>query len=173
MAEERKVSTGSLPFSDEDLVGPEDRPRPEWELAMHDWRVTVNSTVKAWLDEMAGSICRAVQLAPKVNEGVIYVRACDPSAPKAHGVTLATNHKQASFSLYTALKPFNFPKVSSERAAVTFRCRPETYGQVKLLVVEVTGYRVVKSGGGKEQVKAAQEQAISLMPGDDEVNGLS
>jgi hypothetical protein len=159
--EKHHLSGGSLPFTEEDLVGPEDRPRPDWEVVMYEWHAYCNATVKEWLDEMAEGSILAVQCAAREQEGLIYVRACAPEAYKAHMVTVSPNQRTCTFSLYTTLLAFDFPKVSSSHK-VLFRCRPATYGETKLLVVEVSGYRVEKvDRDTQEQVSAA----LSLIPG--------
>lgn len=149
----------SLPFTEEDLVGPEDRPRPDWELVMYEWQAYCNATVKEWLDEMDGAGIRAVQCAVRPEEGLIYVRACPVEAQKAHAVAASPNQKTATFSLYTPLLAFDFPKVNSTHKA-TFKCRPETYGNTRVLVIEVTGYRVERvDRETQEQVAAALSTA--------------
>ncbi len=131
------------PYSDADMVGPQDRPKGEWEITMYDWQVFTRTVVKEWLDEMAGTSIRAIQCFSKPKEGVIYVEACDPAAPKAHNVTLSSNHRTASFSLYTPLLPFDFKRISDKYKAV-FKCWPKTYGEQKVLVIQVKDYRVLK-----------------------------
>lgn len=150
-----------LPFTEDDLVGPEDRPRPEWDIVMWEWQAYCNATVKEWLDEASSSVVRAVQCAARPDEGLIYVRACAPEAPKAHSVTVSPNFKTATFSLFSTLQAFDFPKVNSTHKT-TFKCRPETYGDTKLLVIEVTGYRVEKVDRETQEQVAA---ALSLSPG--------
>ena len=159
--ERNHLSPSSLPFSEEDLVGPDDRPRPDWELVMFEWQGYCNATVKEWLDEMAGGAIRAVQCFVRPDEGVIYVKSAPPEAPKAHGVTASPNQRTASFSLFTSLQAFDFPRLNASHKA-TFKCRPETYGDVKLLTIEVTGYRVEKVDRETQEQIAA---ALSTIPG--------
>ncbi|HYF93913.1 MAG TPA: hypothetical protein VD969_16995 [Symbiobacteriaceae bacterium] len=148
----------ALPFSDADFVGPEDRPRPEWNLTMYGWQVYGNPTVKDWLDQSAGGVARAVNCAPKVDGGLIYAVASDPEAPKAHRLSISDDHRTVSWSLYTPLLAFNFPKVNEKHKAV-FKCRPETYGDVKVLVIEVASYRVEKvDKETQDQVAATTQQ---------------
>lgn len=151
----------ALPFSEDDLVGPEDRPRPDWELVMYEWQAYCNATVKEWLDDMDGAAIRAVQVAVRPDEGLIFVKACAPEAAKAHGVAFSPNQKTASFSLYTPLLAFDFPKVNSTHK-VTFKCRPETFSDTRLLVIEVTGYRVERVDRETQEQVAA---ALSTAPG--------
>jgi len=151
----------NLPFTEDDLVGPEDRPKPEWEIVMWEWQAFCNATVKEWLDEASGSLVRAVQCAARADEGLIFVRSCNPEASKSHGVTVSPNFKTATFSLFSTLQAFDFPKVNSTHKT-TFKCRPETYGDVKLLVIEVNGYRVEKVDRETQEQVAA---ALSLSPG--------
>jgi|GEM_PF-5864744 len=161
MAENNPPSPSGLPFTDEDFIGPEDRPRPDWEIVMWEWQAYCNATIKEWLDDMGGGPIRAVQLAVREDEGQIYVKSCSPEAAKAHLVTASPNQKTATFSLFTALLAFDFPKVSSSHK-VTFKCRPETYGDMRLLVVEINGYRIEKvDRETQEQVAAAS----SIVPG--------
>ncbi|HWI53706.1 MAG TPA: hypothetical protein VNT01_16335 [Symbiobacteriaceae bacterium] len=160
MEHDRRVPSG-LPFTEDDLIGPEDRPKPEWEITMWEWQAFCNATVKEWLDEAAGSMVRAVQCAARPEAGLIYVRACSPEAPKAHNVTVSPNFKTATFSLSATLQAFDFPKVNSTHKT-TFKCRPETYGDVMLLVIEVNGYRVEKVDRETQEQVAA---ALSLSPG--------
>lgn len=132
----------TLPFSENDFVGPEDRPKEiRWELSMYGWRIYANPTVKDWLDEAAGAVVTAVRCAPKPEMGVIYVVSCHPDAPKAHKVTLSTDHRTMSWSLYTPLRSFSFPKVNKKHKAV-FQCHPQTIGNTKMLVINVATYRV-------------------------------
>jgi hypothetical protein len=154
-------SPSSLPFTEEDLVGPDDRPRPDWELLLYEWQGYCNATVKDWLDDMSGAAIRAVQCFVRPDEGVIYVRACAPESPKAHGVTVSPGQRTASFSLFTPLQAFDFPRLNASHKAV-FKCRPETFGDVRLLVIEVTGYRVEKVDKDTQEQIAA---ALSTIPG--------
>lgn len=155
------LHSSALPFTEDDLVGPDDRLRPDWEIVMYEWHGYCNATVKEWLDEMAGGSIRSLQCAVRPDEGFIYVRACGPEAPKAHQVTVSPNQRTATFNLYAALLAFDFPKVNSSHKTV-FKCRPETFGGVKLLVIEVSGYRVEKVDlETQEQVAAA----LSMSPG--------
>lgn len=133
----------ALPFSEADFVGPDDRPKPDWTLTMYGWQIYGNPTIKDWLDESAGGVARAVRCAPKLPEGKIYVIACDPEAPKAHNLTISADHRTVSWSLYTPLLAFNFPKVNDKHKAV-FKCKPETYGNTKALVIEIADYKVEK-----------------------------
>ncbi|MDF2630388.1 MAG: hypothetical protein K0R39_4219 [Symbiobacteriaceae bacterium] len=151
----------SLPFTEDDLIGPDDRPKQEWEIIMWEWQAFCNTTVKDWLDEASGTGVRAVQCAARPDEGLVYVRTCVPEAPKAHSVTVSPNFRTATFSLFSTLQAFDFPKVNSTHKT-TFKCRPETYGDVKLLVIEVTGYRVEKVDRETQEQVAA---ALSLSPG--------
>ena len=159
--EHDRRAPSTLPFTEDDLIGPEDRPKPEWEITMWEWQAFCNATVKEWLDEAAGSMVRAVQCAARPEGGLIYVRACSPEAPKAHSVTVSPNFKTATFSLSATLQAFDFPKVNSTHKT-TFKCRPETYGDVMLLVIEVNGYRVEKVDRETQEQVAA---ALSLSPG--------
>jgi hypothetical protein len=147
--------TDKLPFSPADFVGPEDRPRPEWSLTMYGWQIIGNPTVKDWLDESAeGGVARALLCAPKQEEGAIYILACKPGTPKAHALRISPDHRTVSWSLYTPLLAFNFPKVNDKHKAI-FKCRPETFGNTKVLVIEVNTYRVEKID------KETQEQAAA------------
>lgn len=101
-------------------------------------------------------MARAVRCAPKLDAGVIYVMACNLSDPKAHNLSISSDHRTVSWSLYTPLLAFNFPKVDDKHKAV-FKCRPETYGTTKVLVIDVAGYRVEKVDKETSQVAAAQQ----------------
>lgn len=149
---EQSASDRPLPFTEADLVGPADRPRPEWEISMVEWQTYVNSTVKGRLDAMDGTTIKAILCAAKPKDGVIYVTACDPTAPKAHVVTPIGNHRTASFSLFTPLLPFGFPRIG-DKHRVIFKCWPEDFGKVKVLVIQVKGYRLERLE--KESKKAA------------------
>ena len=151
MAEERPV----VPWSEADLVGPEDRPSPAWELVMYGWRVRGNPTVKGFLERAYGAPAPAVQMAPKPGDGVIYVIPCKSDAPKAHNLTLSTDHRTVNWSLYTPLLAFEFPKLNEDYKAV-FPCRPERFGESQVLVIDVSRYRVERIGK-EEQVAAARE----------------
>ena len=155
-----------LPFTEEDLIGPEDRLKPEWEITMWEWQAFCNVTVKDWLDEASGTQVLAVQCAARPDQGAIYVRTCQPDAPKAHNLTVSPNFKTATFSLFSTLQAFDFPKVNSTHKT-TFKCRPESYGDVKVLVIEVNGYRIEKVDRETQEQVAA---ALSLSPGSK--NGL-
>lgn len=128
-------------FSAPTLIGPEDRPRGEWELVMVEWRAFANTALTEYLGEMDGAPIRAVQCAARQPEGRIYLRTCSPDAEKAHTVSLNANHRSSSFSLYTPLLAFDFPRVGKGYKAI-FRCTPETYGDAKILVVDVKNYRI-------------------------------
>lgn len=154
-------SPSSLPFTEDDLVGPDDRPRPDWEMIMYEWQAYCNATVKEWLDDMAGTSIRAVQCFVRPDEGVVYVRACLPEAPKAHGVTVSPNGRTATFSLFTPLQAFDFPRVNASHKTV-FKAKPEIYGDTKVLVVEVTGYRIEKVDRDTQEQIAA---ALATIPG--------
>lgn len=148
-----------LPFSESDFVGPDDRPKPEWIITMYGWKTIGNPTIKDWLDQSAvGGVARAVLCAPKPEMGAIYVIACDPDAPKAHNLTISPDHRTVTWSLYTPLLAFNFPKVSDKHKAV-FQCRPETFGQTRVLVIDVANYKVEKiDRETQDQVVAATQQ---------------
>lgn len=144
-----------LPFSAADFVGPEDRPKSEWILTMFGWNVYANPTIKDWLDESAGGVATAIQCAPKPDLGSIFVIPCLPDAPKAHQLNISPNHRTVGWSLYTPLLAFNFPRVDDKHKAV-FQCRPETFGDTKVLVIDVATYRVEKVDK-ETQVAAAQQ----------------
>ncbi len=154
---EKSANDRPLPFTEADLVGPADRPRPDWEISMVEWQTYVNSTVKGRLDAMDGTAIKAIQCAAKPKDGLIYVTACDPSAPKAHVVTPIGNHRTATFSLFTPLLPFGFPRIG-EKYRVVFKCWPEDYGKVKVLVIQVKGYRVERLEKESKKAPAANKE---------------
>jgi hypothetical protein len=163
MGEKLPIQMAALPFTDADLVGPQDRPKPDWTATMYGWQLGLNATVKSWLAEGApNGILRAVHAASKTNEGVIYLKACDPEAEKHHVVSLSADHRTGSVSLYTPLLPFNFKKAGDDQKVV-FQCQPIEVGEVKIVAVKVTGYKVASVD--KETREQAEEQAKATAAG--------
>lgn len=174
MGEKLPVQLQALPFTESDLVGPQDRPKAEWQATMYRWQLTLNTTVKGWLGEGApNGILRAVHAAPKVNDGVIWLQACDPEAPKPHMVNLSPDHRTGTVSLYTPLLPFSFKRVGDDQKVI-FECQPFEFGEQKLIAIKIPGYKVVDvDRETKEQAEAAEkqtaagEQAVGLLPEED------
>lgn len=154
-----------VPFSNADLVGPEDKPKSPYEITMYGWRAFTNLAVFEYMLLMAGAALRAVQCFVRTDLGLIYVRACEPTASKAHSVSLTPDHRNASFSLYTPLLPFHFRKVG-KKFKVIFECWPEEHGGEKLLVIKVKGYRVerVDAETTAQAAVAEQPQAAAGQP---------
>ncbi len=168
---ERRPAT-EIPFAETDLVGPDDRPGSSWELTMYDWRVRTTTSIKEWLDEMDGTLIRALHMYPKPGEGLIYATACSPDAPKAHNVSLSADHRQATFSLYTPLLSLNFPRVQEGYKAI-FPCRPVQYGDIKVLVIDVKGYRIEQVEGAERQAAAADQAEADRPGGSSEVPAVA
>ncbi|HWI60903.1 MAG TPA: hypothetical protein VNT75_03595 [Symbiobacteriaceae bacterium] len=76
----------------------------------------------------------------------------------APNLALSPDHRTVSWSLYTPLLTFNFPKVKEKYKAV-FKCRPETFGDTKVLVIDVASYRLEKIDRGGEEQAAAGKQS--------------
>jgi hypothetical protein len=163
MSEKLPIKLTALPFSEADLVGPNDRPKPEWQVVMYRWNAVLNSTVKSWLGEGApNGILRAVHLAPKPNEGVIYAQACALEAPKAHTISLSQDHRTGTVSLYTPLLTFSF-KRAGEDQKVVFQCNPIEVGDQKILAIKVAGYQVVDlDRETKAQTEDAERATVAV-----------
>jgi hypothetical protein len=145
-----------IPFSDDDFVGPEDRPQPEdrWELTMVEWRVQSTVAIKEFLDDSApGGVATAIRCAPMPTFGAIVAQSCAPDTPKAQALRLSGDHRTVTFSLYVPLLKFHFPKVKAGYKAV-FPCRVQHEGDKKVLVIDVANYRV-------ERVKKDEAEAES------------
>jgi hypothetical protein len=162
MSEKLPIQMAVLPFSEADLVGPNDRPKPEWQVVMYRWNAVLNSTVKSWLGEGAtNGILRALHLAPKPNEGVIYAQACSLEAPKAHMISLSQDHRTGTVSLYTPLLTFSFKRAGDDQKVI-FQCNPIEVGDKKILAIKIAGYQVVDlDRDTKEQVQEAEQQATA------------
>lgn len=170
MADKLPIQLQALPFTEADLVGPQDRPKPEWQVTMYRWQATLNTTVKGWLGEgAANGILRALHAAPKPNDGVIWLKACDPEAAKHHTVNLAPDHRTGTVSLFTPLLAFFFKRVGDDQKVI-FECQPFEVGDQKLIAIKVPGYKVVdvdretkEQADAAEKETAAAEQAVAEM----------
>jgi hypothetical protein len=162
MGEKLPIQMKALPFSEADFVGPQDRPKAEWQISMYGWQAVLNTTVKAWLAEGApNGVLRAAHAAPRTNEGVIYVIACDPEADKAHTISLSPDHRTGAISLYTPLLSFRFKKAGSDQKVI-FQCEPAEAGEKKFLVIKVPGYQVVEvDKETKEQAESAEKASAA------------
>lgn len=149
----------TIPFSDADFVGPEDRPKPVslWELTMYGWQVRTTTVIKEYLDSISpGGVATGVRMAPKVEASSVVTVPALPTAPKAHKLSLSPDHKALRWSLFTPLLAFAFPKVNENHKAV-FPCRPGEYNGTKVLIIDVANYRVERITKD-EEVAAAEDQ---------------
>lgn len=171
VSEKVPLQMSTLPFNESDFVGPQDRPKAEWQVPMYRWQATLNTTVKGWLGEGApNGILRTVHAAPKTNDGVIWLTACDPDADKHHVVNLSADHRTGTVSLYTPLLSFNFKRVGDDQKVI-FQCQPVEVGEKKLLAIKVPGYQVVdvdretkEQAESAEKTTAAGQQAVTVLP---------
>ncbi|HYF79323.1 MAG TPA: hypothetical protein VD973_19525 [Symbiobacteriaceae bacterium] len=142
----------TFPFDDPDFVGPEDRPQyvSPLEITMYGWRGQSTTGVKDFLDSIApGGVASSILMAPKTEQQVVVVLPVGPEVPKVHKLTLSPDHKTVSWSLYTALLKFNFPKVNANHKAV-FTCRPGDYNGHQALLIDVAHYRVERIAKDEE-----------------------